>query len=102
MPRDREYLLDILESARLACGYLRDKTEQEFLDDVQQVGRVERSETRRSGSVGSTDWRWGIEASKATLKEPITRGVSHEEQEANGNIATGSFFGGGCLVRNCL
>lgn len=35
MPRDREYLLDILESARLACGYLRDKTEQEFLNDVQ-------------------------------------------------------------------
>jgi hypothetical protein len=40
MPRDREYLLDILESARLACDYLRGKTEQEFLDDVQQVGRV--------------------------------------------------------------
>jgi uncharacterized protein with HEPN domain len=35
MLRDREYLLDILESARLVCGYLRDKTEQEFLDDVQ-------------------------------------------------------------------
>jgi len=35
MPRDREYLLDILESARLACAYLREKTEQEFLDDVQ-------------------------------------------------------------------
>jgi uncharacterized protein with HEPN domain len=35
MPRDREYLLDILESARLACDYLQNKTEQEFLNDVQ-------------------------------------------------------------------
>ena len=35
MLRDREYLLDILESARLACSYLQNKTEQEFLRDVQ-------------------------------------------------------------------
>jgi uncharacterized protein with HEPN domain len=35
MSRDREYLLDILESARLACNYLQGKTQQEFLLDVQ-------------------------------------------------------------------
>lgn len=35
MSRDREYLLDILESARLACEYVRGKTFQEFSSDVQ-------------------------------------------------------------------
>ena len=35
MHRDREFLLDILESARLAIKYAEDKTEEEFLTDTQ-------------------------------------------------------------------
>lgn len=33
MSRDREYLLDILQAARLAMGYVADKTKSEFLGD---------------------------------------------------------------------
>jgi len=35
MPRDDEYLLDILEAARLAVEYATGKTREEFLQDVQ-------------------------------------------------------------------
>lgn len=35
MSRDREYLQDILEAARLAAEYVADKSEAEFLADVQ-------------------------------------------------------------------
>jgi uncharacterized protein with HEPN domain len=35
MLRDREYLADILESARLACQYVAGKTKRQFLRDVQ-------------------------------------------------------------------
>jgi hypothetical protein len=35
MPRDREYLLDILVAARLALGYIASKTKQQFTADVQ-------------------------------------------------------------------
>jgi uncharacterized protein with HEPN domain len=35
MHRDREHLLDILESARLAIRYIANKTEEEFLADTQ-------------------------------------------------------------------
>ena len=35
MPRDREFLLDILESARLAIGYVRGMTREAFLADAQ-------------------------------------------------------------------
>ncbi len=35
MPRDAEYLLDILEAARLAIAYLAGKTREEFLRDTQ-------------------------------------------------------------------
>ncbi len=35
MPRDKEYLLDILESARIAIGYLGAKTKMEFAADME-------------------------------------------------------------------
>jgi uncharacterized protein with HEPN domain len=35
MPRDDDYLLDILEAARLALAYTTGKTEEEFLKDSQ-------------------------------------------------------------------
>jgi len=40
MQRDKEYLLDILESARLAVQYVEDKSEQEFLKDTQSQDAV--------------------------------------------------------------
>lgn len=40
MQRDREYLLDILESARLAVQYVGDKSELEFLKDTQSQDAV--------------------------------------------------------------
>jgi len=35
MQRDREYLLDILEAAKLAISYVGDKTKETFLKDTQ-------------------------------------------------------------------
>jgi len=35
MQRDREYLVDILEAARLAMAYTQGKTQEEFLRDIQ-------------------------------------------------------------------
>ncbi len=35
MQRDREYLLDILEAAKLAIDYIGDKSREEFFDDLQ-------------------------------------------------------------------
>jgi uncharacterized protein with HEPN domain len=35
MPRDSEYLLDILEAARLAMTYVAEKTKEEFEADIQ-------------------------------------------------------------------
>jgi len=35
MPRDSEYLLDILEAARLAMIYVAEKTKEEFEADIQ-------------------------------------------------------------------
>jgi uncharacterized protein with HEPN domain len=35
MPRDGEYLLDILEAARLAMTYVAEKTKEEFEADIQ-------------------------------------------------------------------
>jgi uncharacterized protein with HEPN domain len=35
MQRDREYLLDILEAAKLAIGYIGEKTREEFFSDSQ-------------------------------------------------------------------
>lgn len=40
MQRDRGYLLDILESARLAVQYLEDKAEKEFYDDTKSQDAV--------------------------------------------------------------
>jgi len=40
MQRDRGYLIDILESARLAVKYLEDKTENEFYNDTQSQDAV--------------------------------------------------------------
>lgn len=40
MLRDPQYLLDILEAARLACGYLAGKTEEEFYHDVEKQDAV--------------------------------------------------------------
>ena len=38
--RDREYLIDILESARIALTYIEGRTRQEFLEDVQNQDAV--------------------------------------------------------------
>ena len=35
MQRDREYLLDIIEAARLALHYVEGKTREEFFNDLQ-------------------------------------------------------------------
>lgn len=35
MQRDKEYLLDILEAAKLALEYVRGKTREEFFNDLQ-------------------------------------------------------------------
>ncbi len=35
MQRDREYLLDILEAAKLALDYVADKAREDFLNDMQ-------------------------------------------------------------------
>ncbi len=35
MDRDRAHLIDVLEAAKLAISYTRNKTEHEFLEDVQ-------------------------------------------------------------------
>ncbi|MCZ7383614.1 MAG: DUF86 domain-containing protein [Candidatus Methanoperedens sp.] len=35
MQRDREYMLDILEAAKLAIDYIGDKTREEFFGDLQ-------------------------------------------------------------------
>lgn len=35
MQRDREYLIDILEAAKIAASYTRGKSKKEFLDDLQ-------------------------------------------------------------------
>ena len=35
MPRDRDYLLDVLQAAKLALDYVRGRTRDEFLRDVQ-------------------------------------------------------------------
>lgn len=40
MQRDRGYLLDILESARLAAQYLEEKTEKEFYADTKSQDAV--------------------------------------------------------------
>ncbi len=35
MQRDREYLLDILEAAKLALSYIGEKIREDFLEDIQ-------------------------------------------------------------------
>ena len=50
MERDRTYLLDILEAAKLAISYVGDKTEQEFLADIQCQDSV----IRRCEIIGET------------------------------------------------
>ncbi len=35
MQRDKEYLLDILEAAKLAVAYVNNKTKEEFFNDLQ-------------------------------------------------------------------
>jgi uncharacterized protein with HEPN domain len=40
MSRDEVYLLDILDAARLAMEYLRGKTREQFLEDVQAQDAV--------------------------------------------------------------
>lgn len=35
MQRDREYLLDILEAAKLALSYIGENTREDFLEDIQ-------------------------------------------------------------------
>jgi uncharacterized protein with HEPN domain len=42
MERDREYLLDVLDSARLALSYVRGKSRVEFFQDIQLQDAVVR------------------------------------------------------------
>lgn len=35
MQRDREYLIDILEAAKIATSYIHGKSKEDFLDDLQ-------------------------------------------------------------------
>lgn len=39
MQRDRQYLLDMLESAKLATRYIAEKTRTEFTSDIKVVGK---------------------------------------------------------------
>lgn len=61
MERDRTYLLDILQAAKLAISYVGDKTEQEFLADIQCQDSV----IRRCEIIGEAARR----VSEATRKE---------------------------------
>ncbi|HIJ64462.1 MAG TPA: DUF86 domain-containing protein [Candidatus Hydrogenedentes bacterium] len=40
MPRHEEYLIDILESAKLAIEYLSEGTKEDFLQDIQRQDAV--------------------------------------------------------------
>lgn len=35
MQRDKEYLIDILEAAKIAASYIREKSKEDFFDDLQ-------------------------------------------------------------------
>jgi uncharacterized protein with HEPN domain len=53
MNRDRTYLVDILEAARLAVSYVESMTEQEFLSDIRcQDSVIRRLEIMGEGRAG--------------------------------------------------
>lgn len=66
MLRDNEYLLDILQAARLAIGYVRGKTEPEFLSYVQCQDAV----VRRLEVIGEASRRVSEEARSALAQVP--------------------------------
>ncbi len=61
MDRDRTYLLDILESARLAVSYVASQTQDEFLGDVQCQDSV----IRRLEIMGEAARRVSVETRSA-------------------------------------
>ena len=57
MGRDQEYLLDILEAAKLAVSYTRSVTQEEYLQDTQ----LQDSVIRRLEIIGETARRISVE-----------------------------------------
>ncbi|MFW6162442.1 MAG: DUF86 domain-containing protein [Planctomycetota bacterium] len=78
MPRDREYLLDILEAARLARSYVSDMTMEAFLDDVQCQDAV----IRRLEIIG--------EAARRVTAWPVPQGRSNGQRPAVGSRPSSS------------
>ena len=66
MDRDRTYLLDILEAAKLAISYVESKTEEDFFADVQCQDSV----IRRLEIIGEAARRISEENRKAHPKLP--------------------------------
>ena len=64
MQRDRQYLLDILESARRAIGYAAGKSQEDFFDDAQCQDAV----IRRLEIIGEAAGRIS-EGARASLPE---------------------------------
>jgi len=66
MERDREYLLDILEAARLVLNYIGEKTKKEFLNDLQCQDAV----IRRLEIIGEAAGRISEETKRAFSNLP--------------------------------
>lgn len=66
MERDRVYLLDILEAARLALSYVKDVTKEAFLRDTQRQDSV----VRRIEIIGEAARRVSPEMKKSYLIVP--------------------------------
>lgn len=66
MQRDREYLLDILEAAKLALAYIVDKSREDFFSDLQCQDAV----IRRLEVVGEAARRISEETRSAYPKLP--------------------------------
>lgn len=72
MQRDREYLLDIVEAARLAMEYVKDTTQENFLKDVQRQDAV----IRRLEIIGEAARRVSDETREAHLELPWHQMIS--------------------------
>ena len=66
MQRDREYLLDILEAAKLALAYVSGKTREEFLQNTQCQDAV----VRRLEIIGEASRRVSSETQEALPSIP--------------------------------
>jgi len=69
MSRDHEFLLDILEAARLAIAYVADQSEGEFLADVQCQDAV----IRRLEVIGEAARRISEETKRGSPHVPGAR-----------------------------